>query len=202
MDDGADPANDTKPRGAALLASLPTGDLSVDYPLGTLRVTHRIAETWLKALLDPDGGWDGLLLAVTDPQDALRLGRHLSSGAITEDDLIDIAREVLSAGAGRPWWVAVNLVAVACECWETLSGAVARTGVSPERASFGMWLDVVWGEILRSAPDERSAETLREAVTSQPIEESPDDLDDWSMSEDEFTQAASGFTRRPDLGGT
>lgn len=68
---------------------------------------------------------------------------------ITVKDLLDTGLDIIAAAAGRPWWVALKLVATVRTNWDAIGGEFAMRGVDPVRLSLAGWLDAAQTIIIR-----------------------------------------------------
>lgn len=104
----------------------------------------------------PAAAWVAALL--TDPLDAEDIFPGLASGdvaglvdealfdeTITVEQLDELVLEIVSTVAARPWYVAVRIIAVAKQIWDThgLGGRLVTEGVDASRLSLSAWLDAV-----------------------------------------------------------
>lgn len=95
------------------------------------------AQDWLAIFMDE--GWD--------PGDVLDLLPEYDQvlDAVMEWD--QVALDIISAAAGRPWWVALKLIAVAHGSWQILGPAMISK-VKASEVSLSGWLDVLLIEIV------------------------------------------------------
>lgn len=95
-------------------------------------------------------------------------------------ELYDLWTEVLSTVSGRPWWLAIRLVAAVREAWHILGPQLMFHGVYPETMPLAAWLDAAIS-IIYEHLDSNAA-----TMFQMQLEKPPDDaeLRPWSAKED------------------
>lgn len=95
------------------------------------------AADWLAVLMSSDFDlFDIMELAGDEAVDTLL------AGDIDLDDWGEVALEVISTVAARPYWIALRLIQVAKSVWDTL-GPEMVTRIDAEKASLAAWLGVL-----------------------------------------------------------
>lgn len=74
-------------------------------------------------------------------------------GKIQPQDLEDIGFRVIEAASGRHWWVAMRIISVVRENWDTIGGEFALQGVNPSNLSLAGWLDAATLLLIRGMGD-------------------------------------------------
>jgi hypothetical protein len=113
------------------------------------------AADWLVPLMD----WASLDLFEVFPgflsgEDQERVWDMIMDGSLPIDEIGELAFQVISTASGRPWWVALRLVALIANNSHTLGAEMLMRGVDAERLSFSGWLDVSLYVALRSMKKE------------------------------------------------
>jgi hypothetical protein len=123
------------------LASLRLAPVEVVLPHAVAIVPAMTAGQWLEVLSVGSQLWldDVVPGLCEDPQ---VVEDALWDGDVTPDDVGDLALDVVSAAAGRPWWVAMSLIMVAWNNWDAL-GPELSAAVDADRVPLGAWLDVL-----------------------------------------------------------
>ena len=130
------------------------------WPVDVQLVGHSVqipalpAADWLAVLaatpLDPEDVFPGL--AVDGPE---LVDELLYSGELSLDDLYRTTLEVISTVAGRPWWIALRLIASAVHNWGVVGSKLVLGGVDAEKVSLSAWLDAVFMIIIEGTPEDQ-----------------------------------------------
>lgn len=169
-----------------ILATLP-GRVRVTYQ-GTDTALEVVfedyrASLWLEAILDQESvSWLDILLHVLPAEQGDELADMLVSGDLTMQTLVSASRDMLSTVAARPWWEALNIIAVANASWETIGGEMASRGLQADVVTLGTWLDAAFFLIRRASRDEQAHDQLVTEIKRKPIEET----DDGEMDVEDF----------------
>lgn len=101
------------------------------------------AKSWLALFMDLDLEeiFPGLVHADAEIYEAIL------AGEVTSEDVDQVALDVVTAVSGRPWWVALRLIAAAKSAWASL-GPEMISRVDADRVSISAWLDVLLVVIL------------------------------------------------------
>lgn len=114
------------------------------------------AAGWLEALMAEELNalevFDGLLSS-DDTEDLHDL---IWDDQVTLSQLHDLLLEVLDAVTGRPWWIALKLIAVVQAHWDLIGADLALQGVRTDTISIAAWLDVALLTILHNIDPEKA----------------------------------------------
>lgn len=101
------------------------------------------ATDWLVGILGMEEDTMGLVLNMLPEEDSEALVDLMLEGFLEPEELLDLALDLLSAVAARPWWVVMRLVALAQQNWDTVGAELTLRGVNPDTVSLAAWLDVL-----------------------------------------------------------
>jgi len=68
----------------------------------------------------------------------------LLAGRLSIEEVNKTALKVLSLVSGRPWYVAVRIIATVRSSWSSLGGEFVLSGVDPAHVSLAAWLDTAY----------------------------------------------------------
>lgn len=160
------------------VASVRRGQLTVDFHGRELQITPMTAGDWVEHLYDPElefgDIFPGLLI---DADGRGFVDDLLFDGKVTVEACVDVAKQVLSAASGRPWWLTLRILAVAKLNWELVGGELALAGMRADLVPFGAWLDAVYLLIMRNVEPKR-ARIVEEQLKRPPFEERQADFDE------------------------
>lgn len=106
-----------------------------------------LAQQWLPILMtDPIdvAAIIPAMIAGADDQDELETA--LIAGEVDLGEVEQVAREVVTAAAGRDWWWACNLLATVAGAWMVIYGSLVRSGLDVARLPLGAVLDAMYME--------------------------------------------------------
>ena len=132
------------------------------------------AQQWM-SLFSDRGRWPVRVLHHAEPESYERFLDEVEEGRADKDDLIRLARMVLSESAGRPWWEVERL----CNGVLTnpaLTGEVLSRGVDPSSLTLAAFLAVVWARATQGA--KQTDRMQLEAELMAPPPEALQDMDD------------------------
>lgn len=101
------------------------------------------AADWLAVLMSDSLDVEAVLLTHSEPEDRNTIYEALFDETLTDKQLTDICLDIISLVCGRPWWVAMRLIATAKASWPVLGGGMLQRGIDAERLSISGWLDVL-----------------------------------------------------------
>lgn len=143
------------------------------------------AVDWITALVDGDRlNWLGIFPGLCGPGIRQSIDEGLVSGQVDIWDLVDVARDVLSAVSGREWWVAVRLIGAAANSWNVVGGEFAIRHVDAATLSLSGWLDAALHILLRAM--DRKDHTMFLSQLEIPPVEIRDQMPEPEMSADAF----------------
>ena len=114
------------------------------------------ASEWLELFMDNEIEAPEILETLLASEDAERLRDLMWDDRFALTDLGDLLLEVISAVTGRPWWVALKLVATVRTQWDFLGAELVLQGVRADTISIAAWLDVALLTILRNIDPEKA----------------------------------------------
>ena len=179
------------------VASLRPFDVEVRIGDNWIVVPGRPAVDWLELIMgdleefDLDAIFPGL---AEDPDELVN--ESLWNGEVTVDDLYRKALELISAVAGRPWYVALRMIRLAESRWSILGSAVARN-VDVTKVSLSAWLDELWLQLFEHTGQDKWT-MLASQIEIEPPPLTPDEetqkdpFAGMEMSRDQFTQLMRG----------
>lgn len=97
--------------------------------------------------------WDIIPGLCPDQED--EIVEELMDSSMSSAEFRDACLDVISEATGRPWWIALRLIAVASESWETVGGRLSYSSIHASQISLGAWLDAVFLICLESMPEDR-----------------------------------------------
>lgn len=155
-----------------LRAAFGTQPVIVERDGITYTFPSRTAGGWLETLAGPDWHADILRMAEEEPY-----GEFLTraeAGELGRTHLAAMARDVLAAVSGRPWWVAERLVALLRDPESMMLGHVLQRA-DPSRMSLAAFLSVEYALLMKGASDVDRMKIESELLVPPPGAEVPDD---------------------------
>lgn len=143
----------------------------------TWRIPALPAADWLDAFIDSPVDLAGIVPGlVADPDEGDTLaGRLFDAAYDDEDDLfstgleearVEVARTVLAAAAGVPWWIAGRL-AVEAVTWTGVGGELVLRGVDYERAPLAAVLAAAY-RVIVSSTDQKQLPKILTKIEAPP----------------------------------
>lgn len=108
------------------------------------------AATWLTVLMNDPIDLEDILPGLADPSQADALEEALVLGEVGLDIVYKMALKVLDTVCGRPWYVAMRIIATAAGAWTSVGGEFVIRNVDASRISVAAWLDAAYLLLLRS----------------------------------------------------
>lgn len=104
------------------------------------------ASQWLWILLEPSVSLFAIIPGLLVPDAREHVEGLILDGVYSHEDLEDLAWEVVSIAAGRPWWTVLYLLVNAKHTGnlETVQGELALHGVDAAKMSLSSWLSAVY----------------------------------------------------------
>jgi len=155
-------------------ASFRDTPIEVEYNGCTYSFPVLSAQRWLTMLSDRNR-WPVRVLHHAEPESYERFMDEAEAGRATRDDLVFLARKVLSESAGRSWWE-VERLCNAVLTSPNLTGDVLSRGVDPDRLTLAAFLAVVWARATQGA--KQTERMQMEAELMAPPPEALADMDD------------------------
>lgn len=137
MFDGADP-----------LASLRAWELEVELADRTFVVPSAMSNVWLPILMAEPLDLAEVIPGMLSDADQETLEEALMDGLVSARDVSDLALEVITEAAGRPWWWTLRLLHAASGAWLHVWGSLVAAGVNPQVMSLGAMLDAIYATML------------------------------------------------------
>lgn len=155
----------------------------VEFQGRSLEIPALPAADWLQVLMS-DQGLYGIFPGLLRERDVDWVEERLFYDDLNVQALENLQLDVLSQVAGRPWYVAQKLVAVARGAWDTI-GAELVMQADASRLSIAGWLDVLYLVILR-AMDENKKQLFVSELGIPPVGYATEDPQEMEMSESAF----------------
>lgn len=106
---------------------------------------HRSAAEWMTLVSEQTWPFD--LVQSMEFESYERMLDAAESGAFETADILPLARAVLAAAGGRPWWEVQRLCNVAVAGDGRLLGALVLNGADPARLSLAAFCAAVWARL-------------------------------------------------------
>ena len=148
------------------------------------------AAQWLAVLLTEGLMIDEVVLELLHPDDEQALEEALLSGDIDTDELYEACLDLIEAASGRKWYVAMRLVFVVKESWNTLGGEIMLQGVDATHLSLAGWLDAVFLLMLRGMKRENVTMFLSQ-LEMPPPQERQEAMEEIEVGRDQFMSMMS-----------
>ncbi len=153
-------------------ASLPPRPIEIDAYGQTWTIPAMNAGQWLEILwaepLDLLDVWPGLGGAFNAMVDAL------FDNKTNNQELVEIACEIITEASGLDYWVAIRLSACLRVSWLQVGGGLLKAGLRPESVSLGTYL-VAALAFLAENMDPKKAVELFEELNRKPVHERTED---------------------------
>lgn len=143
------------------------------------------AADWLAILMRDDFSTDDMFWALGV---ATALDEALYSGALSFEDYAAMALDVISTAAGRPWYMAIRLIASVMQSWDVIGSELTLRGINAAVISLSAWLDVVLIVMLKFMKKEDVA-LFSMKLTAPPPGTDPTEME---MSADDFQALMAG----------
>lgn len=121
------------------------------------RVPAMPASKWLWILLEPDVSLFAIVPGLLEPDAREYVEGLILDGEYGHEDLEELAWEIVSIAAGRPWWTVLYLLVNAKHGTnlETVQGELALHAVDASRMSLSSWLSAVYVIFARSMDQQK-----------------------------------------------
>lgn len=150
------------------------GPLRVDHHGTVFTAPWMPAGRWLDLLSSPQWHADVFRLCEEDQYEGFLSA--VLDGDADVDDLVAVARALLSEAAGRPWWEAERLASLLGV--SVLLGGVMADGPDPENVSLAVFLSVVHTALMKTAADEMKRMQLTAELSVPPPGAESDEPED------------------------
>lgn len=110
------------------------------------RIPPMSASQWLWILLEPSVSLFAIVPGLLEPDAKEHVEGLILDGQYSHEELEDLAWEIVSIAAGRPWWTALYLLVNAKHGnnLETVQGELALHAVDASKMSLSSWLSAVY----------------------------------------------------------
>jgi hypothetical protein len=142
------------------------------------------ASEWLRVLMDEELSINTLFLELVPAGPTILLDE-----GIDLDDLMDVGLGIIEEASGRPWYIAMRLIATMREHWNVLGAEMLYRGVDATQLSLAGWLDVALLVTLRTLDSKDVTMFVSRLELPPPGEEVPEE--ELEMSRDEFLSMMS-----------
>lgn len=107
-------------------------------------VPAMMAAGWLELLMTDRMTMFDIVPGLLPDEDVDEIDLAMLEGILEAEEVVKMAEEVLAVASGRDWWFTVRLIGVAKASWDAIGGEMAKAPVSPERMTFGAWIDLAY----------------------------------------------------------
>lgn len=123
------------------------------WPIEDIWIGHQVyripampASKWLWILLEPDVSLFAIVPGLLEPDAVEHVEDLIIDGSYSREELEDLAWEIVSVAAGRPWWTVLYLLmnAKAVTNSDIVQGELAMHGVDASSMSLAAWLSAVY----------------------------------------------------------
>ena len=178
---------------------LPTNAVASLRPFAT---EINVADRWVPVPALPAADWLDLLMGDLElflvfpglcaSEDQNYVEDCLYQGMISVSDIEDATLALIETVSGRPWWVALRLIAICEQKWGVIGTDMIRAGLDFERISLAAWLDVAWVTLFKHLAEDKwtMAASQIEAPPPQALQREP--IETMEMSVDAFTSLMRG----------
>lgn len=110
------------------------------------------ASHWLWILLEPSVSLFAIVPGLLQPDAVEYVEELVIDGLYSHEELEDLAWEIVSIAAGRPWWTVLYLLVNAKHPGniDAIQGQLALSGVDASRMSLASWLAAVYSIFTRN----------------------------------------------------
>lgn len=126
-------------------AAFRTGPLEIDHREVRYVFPHRSAAEWMALVSEQTWPFD--LVQSMEFESYERMLDAAETGQFEAADVLPLARAVLAAAGGRPWWEVQRLCNVAVSGDGRLLGALVLHGADPARLSLAAFCAAVWARL-------------------------------------------------------
>lgn len=141
------------------VASFQPWDIDVTFAGHCGVIPAMSAAEWLSVLIrmEDDLFLDTIFPDLLESEDQQVANSCLIDGTLGIGEAQDVALQIITSAAGRPWWVALRLIASVTQNWDSLGGEFVYRGVNPSNLSLAGWLDAAQTVIIRGISDTTKA---------------------------------------------
>jgi hypothetical protein len=110
------------------------------------RVPAMTASQWLWILLEPSISVFSIVPGLLEPDAKEHVDELIITGCLSHEELEDLAWEIVSIAAGRPWWTVLYLLGNAKSVGNSdiVQGELALHSVDASSMSLASWLSAVY----------------------------------------------------------
>lgn len=121
------------------------------------RVPAMPASHWLWILLEPDVSLFAIVPGLLEPDAKEHVEGLILDGLYSREELEDLAWDIVSVAAGRPWWSVLYLLgnAKAATNSDVVQGELALHAVDASRMSLSSWLSAVYMIFIRGMDQQK-----------------------------------------------
>lgn len=145
------------------------------------------AADWLAILMREEFSTDDMFWTL-GADIATALDEALYSGALSFEDYAAMALDVIGTASGRPWYIAIRLIASATQSWNVIGAELAFRGINAAVISLSAWLDVVLLVMMRLI-DKKDVAMFTLKLMAPPPGTDPTEME---MSVDDFQALMAG----------
>lgn len=167
-------------------AALRVNAVDVDLGERTYRVPHMDALQWVEFLDQPGLTWGDLVPGLLEDAEDLEYEMFKRDSAVTEDELVAAAREVLTAIAGVKWSIALQLVGLTLR--QDIGGELILRKIRPAGMPFGAYLVACYTAGVRNM-DRNDRAKFDGLISARPAGVRPEDWYDAAEAADLFMNA-------------
>jgi hypothetical protein len=161
-----------------------------------------VAGEWVTIPAAPAADWLELLMGdielfaifpgLCSEEDQDYVDDCLRSGAVSVIDIENATLDLIEVASGRPWWVALRVIALYETAWGVLGADLIRRGIDTTRLSLAAWLDVAWPNLFMHLPEDKWTMFALQIEEPPPEEAERSSIDTLEMSQDSFTALMRG----------
>lgn len=134
--------------------SLKPWPVQVSFGDFTVEIPAHPATWWLSILMDPDMEFMDLFPDSLEPEEQEAVWDLFIDGSMADVDLAHLVLDIVATASGRPWWVAMRLIAFMQDRWASFGAELLYRGVDSNRLSLSAWLDVALLVIMKNLKKE------------------------------------------------
>lgn len=122
----------------------------------TVRAAY--ADEWLSILLQEDLDLADVIPGMLAEEDQETLATATWDGLIDDQEIQEVALEVIKEVSGRDWWWTLHLLWSATGAWLVAYGRMVAQGIDPTRIPLGAFLDAMYLTFVQNMDKEHRSE--------------------------------------------
>lgn len=107
-------------------------------------VRAAFADEWLTILLREELELSEIIPGMVAEEDQDRLTQAVWDGLISDEEISEVALEVIKEVSGRDWWWTMHLLWSAMGAWLVVYGRMVAQGIDPTKVPLGAFLDAMY----------------------------------------------------------